>query len=63
MIQANDNGKPLGPLTAGEWLELDHWSFQELPRHAYALFRKLLDAHEVPVDDWHDNDLAGRAKR
>ena len=61
--QANDNEKPFGPLTAKEWLELDHWSFQELPRDAYALFAKLVDAHAVPIERWHDAQAADGAKK
>lgn len=63
VIQANDNEKSIGPLTAKEWLELDHWSFQELPRHAYALFTKLLDAHKVPIERWHSQDAADGPER
>lgn len=48
-----------GPLTGEEWLELDQWAFQELPRHAYDLFKKIADSHKVPVDRWHDGDDSG----
>ncbi len=54
-VSTNDNKQQqYGPLTGEQWLELDHWAFQELPRHAYDLFRKLVESHGVPVDDWHD---------
>ena len=54
-VSSNDNKKQqYGPLTGEQWLELDHWAFQELPRHAYDLFRKVVESHDVPIDRWHD---------
>lgn len=53
-LSGNDSRKQqYGPLTGEQWLELDHWAFQELPRHAYDLFKKVVDSHDVPIDRWH----------
>ncbi len=49
---ASDMKKKYGPLRGSEWLELDQWAFQELPRKAYALFQQIADYHKVPVKDW-----------
>lgn len=51
----DDKKQKFGPLTGEEWLELDTWAFQELPRHAYDMFRKVVESHNVPIDHWHDN--------
>ena len=54
-VSSDDNKKQqYGPLTGEQWLELDHWAFQELPRHAYELFRTVVKSHNVPIDRWHD---------
>lgn len=54
-VSSDDNKKQqYGPLTGEQWLELDHWAFQELPRHAYDLFKKVVESHNVPIDRWHD---------
>ncbi|MGE0746187.1 MAG: hypothetical protein AB7K86_13105 [Rhodospirillales bacterium] len=45
-------GRQFGPLTGREWLELDHWAFQELPRREYAAFRRLASHHRVPIEGW-----------
>ena len=50
----SDDGKKesYGPLTTVEWLDLDHWAFQELPRETYSLFERLLAYHQVPIREW-----------
>lgn len=45
--------RKFGPLRGTEWLELDHWAFQELPREEYSLFLQILKYHKVPLDTWH----------
>lgn len=54
-------GRRFGPLTGREWLELDHWAFQELPRREYAAFRRLASHHRVPIDGWLERHPGGPA--
>lgn len=42
-----------GPLKGHEWLELDNWAFQELPKAAYKLLQKIYRHHKVPIAKWH----------
>lgn len=59
-----DMARHYGPLTGREWLELDHWAFQEMPRRDYAAFCRLAAHHGVPLHAWldrHPGQLRGKA--
>jgi hypothetical protein len=47
-----------GPLSGREWLELDHWAFQELPRREYAALCRVAAHHGVPISRWLESQVA-----
>ena len=50
--EGNELDRLYGPLSGREWLDLEMWAFQELPRRSYAAFARLRDHHGVPIEAW-----------
>ena len=59
---SKDAAAQFGPLRGTDWLELDHWAFQELPRGSYALFERIVRYHGVPVSSWLRRQDGGKSE-